>query len=132
MMTGIPGSILANARKINNWEDDATGGTLWATTTSFKVVCPADKRWILIGGIINRDANAAAYAYIKDSSDNPIIRLSSYTAATGITQLLDYDSVSTPTAAPFIIDAGEYVEIVFDAAQGAGAYASCVVLEIDG
>lgn len=121
--------ILPFARKLNNYEADATSGTLWVSTTQFKVVCPTGKRWYLLYGVFNRTVNASVVMYIRDISNQVIGWLGALTAATGVAGYPYYTgSLSNPLR---VIDAGEYVSLEFGAAQDANAYASCVVLEVD-
>lgn len=121
------------ARKINNWEDDATSGTLWTSTTTFDVVVPTGKRWFVIGGQITRSDSDALTVRAYDTSDEIIFQIASQAAATGVTAWPDaLGAVAVATAKPFyVLDEGEYIRIYFAGAQGATAEASCVVLEVD-
>lgn len=125
--------LLTLAKMKNNFEADATGGTLWDTTTSFKVVCPPNKRWFLVGGYGSRAVSSTMQAYKKDAADNIILVLANVAAATGIVSIpnngVAVDSLQVSNY--IVIDAGEYIEYVFGTAQNASSKAACVVLEID-
>lgn len=126
---------LIYAEKINHFEADATGATaLWPDTTHYRAECPASKRWFLIGGICKRDAAQTATVTIRDSSDNMILYLEFQGAATATFVYPSRSAGSlnwTIAHTGIVIDAGEYIEILFGGAQGAGAYASCIVLEVN-
>lgn len=122
-------TLLQTGKKLNNYAEDATGGGLWVSTTHYTVVVPANKRWILLGGVFNRDANATLYVYIKDASDKTIALLGSYSASTGLSQY-PLNTGSPAIGGLLLMDAGEYLDAVAGAAQGAGAYASLQVIEL--
>lgn len=115
-------------RKLNNYDKDATAGGLWTSTTTYVVEVPTGKRWVVLGGVINRDANATAQCFLYDSSDNIIGVLASEGASTGLTT---FPTSSYQIGTSWILDAGEYVKTTFGAAQGANAYHTFVVLEMD-
>lgn len=122
--------------KVNNYIEDATdiaaGNDKFDSDQLATMIVPAGKRWILLGGVVNRDASSTLTIYVKDASDN-IIHLVLYSGATAaLTTWPDNaDSEKTYIFHPIILDVGEYVEFSFGAAQGAGAFLSCVVLEVD-
>lgn len=125
------GDLLAQARLITNYEKDATGATTrWPDTTHYKVTVPVGKRWFCYGGIISRSDSDAVAVWHKDASDNVLHEFDSKSAATGP---LPWPSGTTYVSSnfPFPMDAGTYIEMIFGGAQGATAYASCIVLEID-
>ncbi|MEE9540567.1 MAG: hypothetical protein V3V85_03615, partial [Candidatus Thorarchaeota archaeon] len=95
---------------------------------------PTGKRWYLLGGTTNRDVSGDLVIVCLDTSGNVILELQYEAAGTG--------SATWPSASnsarhhsgvgrPMVLDAGEQVDLTFGAAQGAGAYASCVVLEVN-
>ena len=121
------------AKKVNNYEADATGGTLWIDTQNFKCVVPTGKRWFVIGGASNRDVNAASSVKFYTASDELLHTVDSQAAGTGITGWPQpVGNAGNYSGGQFIVlDAGEYINVYFAVAQGASAYASCVVLEVD-
>lgn len=121
--------LFAIAKKIDNYEKDATGATaLWPSTTVYKAEVPANKRWFLIGGAFNRDVSSTASFYLKDSVDQVIGFFNTYSAGTGWHRFPLYNGVLFPHGC--IGDAGDYFTIEFGTAQGASAEASCMVLEV--
>lgn len=125
--------LLPNARKLDNYEIDATGGTLWTSTTTFKVSCPVGKRWFFFGGVIKRTVSATVTADLYNVGDDLIRRLCVEAAATG--QSSYPNNVAANTAPSFagyyVMDVGDYILLTFGVAQNSTAYASCQVLEID-
>lgn len=118
------------SRLITNYDIDATAGGLWTDTTHFKVTVPTGKRWKVLGGVINRDANQTVVVDVYNSSNDIILRLDSRSAGTGITEFPS-QNYNSYVATGLYIDAGMYIQATFGAAQGAAAYASCLVLEFD-
>ena len=119
---------LAIAKKVNNYAIDATGGGLFTDTTHYRITCPAGKRWFVLSGSVKADVSATVQVHIFDSSDNIIDRLL-YESASTTHFVFPESEFFTGNAK--IIDAGEYLEILFGAIQGVGAFASCTILEID-
>lgn len=136
MVTGILADIIMTGRKVNNFITDATDNAptnaKWTSTTEQEYTVPSGKRWYLLGGIVNADVNATCTVRIEDSSNNIIQQLHYESARTGICAYPQQYSSGYSQNAPFImiLDAGELVKIVMGAAQGAGAFASCVVIEV--
>jgi len=123
--------LLTLARKLNNYEVYGAGaGPLWTSTTNYKAVVPAGKRWFLYGGVVFRSASATASINVYDAADKKIYTLGSHAAATGICHYPEAENTGS-LAFPIPLDAGEYVDITLGAAQGATAYGTCVVLEVD-
>lgn len=122
--------LLTQAKKVNNYAENATGGGLWVSTSNYRAVVPSLKRWFLYGGFTIRDASATMKAFIYDASDKYVLQLADWAAAAGAAYYPE--SANTGTCLfPWVMDAGEYISLVFGAAQGAGASANCVVLEVD-
>lgn len=118
---------LTRARKLNNYVLDATGGGLFTSTTRYRVTVPPGKRWILLGGIINRDNSSTLSIYLYDVDDNIIGRLLQEAAGTGIDSFPEEEwSIGTS----WVLDPGEYIESIYGTAQGVAAYHTCVVLEV--
>lgn len=122
--------LLAVAKKLDNYDVNATAGGLWTDTTHYRATVPANKRWFLFGGAITRDASQTVNVSIYDSSDNPIIVLAGYSAGTG-THSYPIEGYSGHVIFPFPMDPGDYVEALFGGAQGVTAAATCVVLEVN-
>lgn len=129
----ITPTLLETATKKNYYIADATdnaaGNLKFDSTTGQHYICPTGKRWFLYGGVVYRDANETLNILIRDSSDRVVSYLCDEAAGTGYkhypTSLIGYFT------RPQVLDAGEYVDITFGGAQGAGAKATCCVLEVD-
>lgn len=130
--------LMTIGTKKNFYIEDATdnGATnaKWTSTTEQEYTVPAGKRWLVLAGSVTRDANETLAVYFKDASDKLILQLISEGAATGYCGFFS-DGANTlmrhKFPFPLVMDAGEYIHIVAGGAQGAGAKASLVVLEID-
>ena len=121
--------LLVFARKVDNYELYSGAGTCWLSTTLYKAIVPAAKRWFLFGGIINRNVNSTLTCRVWNASANAILGLASEAAGTGFTA---YPNASyLGPRFPFPLDTGDNVQIAFGTAQDVGSYASCVVLEVD-
>ena len=126
--------LLTLAKKIDNYEIDATGGTArWTTDKIYKNVVPAGKRWFVMGGVVNRDVASTFTVRIYNSGDKIVQHLDTQSAATGLSSWpSNVASAAVDAGAwPKPLDAGDYVQVTFATSQTAGAYASCVVLEVD-
>lgn len=114
---------------VTNYEIDPVTGlkVLWLSTTSYRAVVPTGKRWVLLGGMINRAVSSTYSIHIYD--DTPLItaRLDNQGAATGITA---FPSSTYQTGEAYKLDPGWYIDIAFGTAQDAGSYATCLVLEV--
>lgn len=118
---------------IEDATDTGTGNDKFDSTTLQEYEVPAGKRWLLLGGVVVIDANATCTVSIMDRSDKLIRRIIAQTATTGTVPYPSTNSSVTyegGVAWPHILDEGEYVQILFGAAQGAGASASCQVIEV--
>ncbi len=115
----------------SNYEVDATGATaLWSSTTTYTAIVPAGKIWLFWGGYLDGDAAETIVATIHDGSDNLILGpiLSEADATVGYS----YPDPALYTASlPIPLLAGWYVLLTFGGAQGVGAFASCIVTEVD-
>lgn len=123
---------LTFAKKVNNYEADATSGTLWTSTQTFEAVVPGGKRWFVLGGQVTRDVSSTVIITSRDIADKIIHMIYSAGAGTGTNSFPNtVASASTfPFAEPLRLDAGEYILMSFGTAQGATAHASCAVLEV--
>jgi len=126
------------AKKVDNYIEDATdngtGNDKFDSTTLQKYEVPSGKRWILLGGVVVIDASSTCTVSIKNSAGKLIRRIIAGTATTGTVPYPSTNAAVTyegGVAYPHVLDYGDYVEVLFGAAQGAGASASCQVLEID-
>lgn len=122
--------LLTIARKKDNRAADATGGGLWVSDTNYVATVPTGKRWILMGGVVYLSDNATLNVYHRDSSDNVLARLATYAAGTGY-KPYPIETYAGATGRPLVLDAGEDISAVAGASQGATAFATCLVLEID-
>jgi len=118
---------LQRVRKLNNFDVDATAGGLWDDTTHYIATVPAGKRWILLGGVINRDVSATVKAYARDVSGNIILKMGDEAAGTGYSH---YPETAFWIGTPLVLDSSEDVYLQFNVAQGGSAWATCVVLEV--
>lgn len=121
--------VLKFGRKVNNFLDDATSN--WDTTTTHKFIVPAGKRWLLLGGNGFRSDAATVQVYCFNTANKKIFGLTELASAAGrFTYPSRTAEVDSGAIMDFmVLDAGEYVNFVFGAAQGATAYISCVVIE---
>jgi len=124
----IVAELLTLALKKDNYDIDATGGGLWLSTTNYRVTVPANKRWFLIGGATFRDVSATLYISLRNSAGNELTRLDEVGAGTGYRV---YPQSTQQIGQPYILDAGEDINMTFGVAQGVTAFATCIVLEID-
>lgn len=132
----LMGDQLHFARKVNNYDIDATAGGLWTSTTTYRATVPALKRWFVIGGFVNRSVNGTLVVRSYNAAGAIIAMHDSQAAATGgtaypSTQASTYIQQKTANGFMAILDPGEFVELTFGNAQDAAAYASCIVLEVD-
>lgn len=98
--------------------------TTWDSTTEHTVVVPANERWFLLGGVVNKDVSATQIVTIENAADQVIRSLCVHSAAAGKGEFPSINS-SVSNAAPvpyYIMDAGMKLHIVIGAAQGVGAY----------
>ena len=113
--------------------DNAATNLKWTSTTVQSYTVPANKRWVLFGGHVNRDVQTGTATLLVDvynESDKLILRLDTQANATGTT---GYPNATSAAAFvfPMPMDAGWYVKITIGEAQDTAATASCVVLEFD-
>lgn len=120
--------LLTKAKKVNNYELYSASGPLWTDTTHYRATVPVGKRWFVLGGAVKRDASATINTGVYDAADKQIGKILDDAAGTGLVSFPE-DCYFIGTS--WILEAGEYIESVFGAAQGTGAYHSCVVVEID-
>ena len=117
---------------IEDATDNAATNLKFTSTTAQEYTVPTGKRWILIGGQVTRDASGTIAVDIYDSSDKKIMKLNYQSAAVNTVPLIGTGSSThvSGMAGPIVLDAGEYVKLAFGAAQGAGASAACIVIEV--
>ena len=114
----------------SNYEVDATGTTaLWPDTTHYTAIVPAGKIWWFWGGYQDGSVNGTVVGTIKDGSDNILFVILSEADATVAIGYPDPALVNVNMPIPML--AGWYLELLYQNAQGAAAYASCVVTEVD-
>lgn len=126
----MPGSIIALlltlAKKDNNYV--ATAAAFSDSTTLHKATVPAGKRWFLIAGYVKRDAAATLIITLRDSAGANIGKILDEAAGTtGVA----YPEADFQVGTAYILDEAEWIQFDFGVAQGAGAYLSCMVLEVD-
>lgn len=112
---------------------DATGGGLWSTTQLYKATVPAGKRWLFLGGIIDRSDAATCAVTIRNDADKNVFQIDDYPSATTVVAVPSGQVAvgSVKPLGPYFMDAGWYFNISFSVAQGAAAYVSMAVLEFD-
>lgn len=119
-----------NERLLTNYIEDATdngaGNDKWTSTTVQTYTVPSNKRWLLWGGQVTRDANETLVVNLTDGT-NTIMNLATAAAGTGQSDLLE--DLPGNFSLPMILEAGWTVVITAGGAQGAGAKATCVVTE---
>ena len=134
MNQAIFAELLTVAKKLNNYAENATGGGLWTSTTEYRATVPAGKRWFVQGGCVNRDVSSTMNVNAYDASDDLLFFLDFQGAATGTTCWPNTQAVAVRIQFPkngLMLDAGEYILITLAVAQGVGAFANCVILEVD-
>jgi len=99
------------------------------STTEHKITVPANKRWIILFGVVNRDVNASLAITVHRSDDKTIGILDSAAAATGRWAFPKNEGNYTPKG-PIILKAGDYIKFTFSDAQGSGAYIGMQYLEL--
>lgn len=109
--------------------DNAATNLKWDSTTVQTYTVPAGKRWLLYGGYVTRDANETLVTVIQDATPTAIMTVSTQGAAIDTTDLLA--DLPGNLTMPMILDPGFSVLITAGGAQGAGAKATCFVLEYD-
>lgn len=128
----IVSDLLTYAKKVNNYIVDATDNDAtnlkWDSTTVQEYEVPSDKRWFLLPSLVLLDVSSTLSIYLFDSADKTIAILGTYSAGTGAKP---YPMGTSVFGRGVVLDAGEYIKITCGTAQGAGAKASCIVLEID-
>lgn len=129
-MSGVFAEILTLAEKVNNY---LTPASAFDSTTQHQYVVPTGKRWFVLGGTCNRNAAATITITARDVSDQILIHIDYQGSSTGVHSWPNSNASGTEYfyTFPLVLDAGEYIRIVYSAAQGAGAFSSCVVLEVD-
>ena len=126
-MRGI-GPYIEKGRLVHNFISDSSN---FDSTTQHDFTVPTGKRWIVLGAMVKPDASATVNVTWRDSSDNLLAYLISVGAGTA--NLAWPHTTTTNHFTPgwhIILDAGDYIRIAFGAAQGAGAYIACPVIEI--
>lgn len=129
--------LLELGEKVNNYISDATdngtGNDKFDSTILMEYEVPSGKKWIVIGGIVNRDVSSTMSVRAYNSSDEIIHQFISEGAATGITTWPHTTGTTgnMQGVRAIILDEGDYVKLTFGTAQGASAEASCVVVEVD-
>lgn len=134
MSNAVMADLLTFARRLTNYDVDATAAGLWVSTQAYTVVVPAGKRWFLYGGAFSRDVSSTCNAYVLDASNVAMMHLGTYTAATGLAGYPNPVSGGAIPGVPFAgipIDAGEKISIQFAVAQSTAAFATAIVLEVD-
>lgn len=126
----IVAELLTLAKKINNYEIDPITGVqvLWIDSTHFTGTVPLNKRWFVLGGVVNRNVSSTVIVALRDSSNATICHLLDEGAAMGLKTFPEADK---QIGRDWILDAGEDFYMLFGTAQDAGSYANCVVLEVD-
>jgi len=107
--------------------EDATSN--FDSTTEHKITVPANKRWIVLFGIVYRDADASLTITVHRSDDEIIGVLDVASAATGRWAFPRNNGNYTPKG-PIMLKAGDYIKFTFGAAQGTNAYIGMQYLEL--
>lgn len=122
-------NLLTKASLVDHYEIDPVTGLKvhWLSTTSYRAVVPTGYRWVLLGGLVNRNVSSTYSAHIYNAAAKAVMRVANQGAATG---LHAYPESGFQTGEAFRLDAGWYLDLAFGSAQDAGSYATCLVLEI--
>ena len=126
------GVVLSNY--IEDATDNAATNAKWTSTTVQSYTVPDNRRWLLHGGVVTRDADtgtATLDVSLYDAADNLVLILDQAAHATGTTSYPD-PTYSGYINFPVLMGTGWYVKITVGEAQGAGAAATCMVEEIFG
>lgn len=118
------------AKKVNNRLSPAS---VWDSVTQHQFVVPGGKRWIVIGGAINRNAAETVSTAAYDLADNIIVQIDYQSAAASTTVWPSTAASGAIPQFPFgglVLDSGEYIRLTFGGNQGAGAWITCMVLEL--
>lgn len=127
----IVADLLTLAKKVDNYEIyTGVADVYWLTTTNFRAVVPAGKRWFLFGGNCDRENSSTFTAYVKNSGDNILLTLA-YSAATTGHSAFPVAAYAGSHVFPYPLDADDYVDLIFGTAQSTAAYCSILVLEVD-
>ncbi len=106
-----------------------TGAASFSESTSeHKDVVPAGKRWILLNGVVNRDASQTVNVSVRDSTDARIYWVLTEGAATGENQFPEDSLISS--GKPIIMDPADYIHYQFGGAQSTAAFCRAVVIEV--
>lgn len=134
-------SLVATVRtlgkKLDNYITDATdnaaGNEKFDSTTEQTYTVPTGKRWLFMYGYLKLDVNATFTAYLFNVDDELVAVLASAAAGTGRKTYPGTlsGSINGSLGYPYPMDEGDYIKLTAGAAQGAGAAASCAVLEVD-
>lgn len=134
MSFGLVAEILTLARKVNTWEKYAASGTTyWVDTTHYRITCPADVRMFILYGMHDASQSATRTVSVHNAADEIIQSVHYLAAGTGavpVPDTVEVASTVSPAVWPLILDEGEYLEILFGAAQDTDAIASFTLLEI--
>jgi len=129
----ISPTLLELGKKIDNYIVDATDNAAtnakWTSTTVQEFTVPAGKRWFLFGGTVTTDANNTVIVTVTDGT-NTLMTLASHAAQIGEVWYPEADNVGN-IVFPLPLDAGDEVLITCGGAQGAGAKATCLVVEVE-
>jgi len=99
------------------------GSNFSVSTTNHRITVPNGRKWIVQGGIVNRDVSAAVTVRIYNAADELLHNLLDVGAGTGVSyypQNLKKD---------IMLDEGWYIVFAFTVAQGATAEISLTYLE---
>ena len=125
--------LLTVAKKITNYDVDATAGGLWTSDKIYQVTVPAGKRWFLVGGFVGPDVSSTCVINAYNAGAGVIFSLAN--AAAGTARVAFPSGVSATQHGNYgghvVLDTGEYVRATLGTSQTGGAEASCVVLEVD-
>lgn len=124
--------LLTITQKLNNYAKDATGSgatgtTYWINTTHYRAIVPVNKRWFVIGGMVNRAVSSTVVVDLRDTGSDTMHRLMTETAAAN---LLAYPATAFQLGRGYVLDAGEEIYMTFGTAQDANSWVTFVVLEI--
>lgn len=117
-MTNVFAWTFPGGRRVTNFQ------TLGAVATHTQTV-PAGKRWLLLGGSIERDVNATLQCTITDADDNILIESDTEAAGTTRVQLAGLFKVL-----PQVCEAGDKIILTWGAGQTTPEI-SIIILEVE-
>ena len=98
------------------------------STAEHRITVPANKRYILLHGMIYRDTSSTLDVYIVDSGNEKIFHLVDEAAGTGLTNVPEEGfAMNRPL---ILLVEGDYIQVVFGTAQSTSGEVKIRLLEL--